>query len=408
MSRAARPAAGARGRTRLRPGVGAARRRRLPVARPRRRDVRPGDVRCRAPRRGRPRTGAAGRTASRWPRSAPRSPRRSRRDRNALSLGPAHRPDRRAGGARRVCASPAPCLAAAAFVSSFAALFALLFLAGGLGASVNSASGRAVMHWFDAASEGLPSASGRPRCRSAAPPSPSGCRRSGRRPIRSRPCSRSRSASPSAVSSVSPCFGRDRTPTPEARRPRRATPLRDRGMWVLSIGSALLVAPQACLIGFLVLFLHDHRGVATESAALVLAAVNLLGIGTRIGAGRWSDLAGSRLGPLRRIALASAVLVACCALPRLGAAGRPRAGARPDGLRDDQLERALVRRRRRGGGTRAERQRDRPPADRTGRLRRRAAGRLRRVASPSRVDGEVHPGRRSSRSQVAVLASLPG
>ena len=103
-------------------------------------------------------------------------------------------------------------------------------------------------------------------------------------------------------------------PTPEARRPRRATPLRDRGMWVLSIGSALLVAPQACLIGFLVLFLHDHRGVATESAALVLAAVNLLGIGTRIGAGRWSDLVGSRLGPLRRIALASAVLVACCAL----------------------------------------------------------------------------------------------
>ncbi|HET7045103.1 MAG TPA: hypothetical protein VFI37_09660, partial [Gaiellaceae bacterium] len=34
----------------------------------------------------------------------------------------------------------------------------------------------------------------------------------------------------------------------------------------------------------------------------------VLGIGARVGAGRWSDLAGSRIGPLRRIALGSAAL----------------------------------------------------------------------------------------------------
>jgi hypothetical protein len=41
----------------------------------------------------------------------------------------------------------------------------------------------------------------------------------------------------------------------------------------------------------------------------VLAAVQLLGIGARIGAGRWSDVVGSRLRPLRVIALAVTVSV---------------------------------------------------------------------------------------------------
>jgi sugar phosphate permease len=42
----------------------------------------------------------------------------------------------------------AACLVGAANAGSFEALFALLVLAGAAGASVNSASGRAVMHWF--------------------------------------------------------------------------------------------------------------------------------------------------------------------------------------------------------------------------------------------------------------------
>jgi hypothetical protein len=46
----------------------------------------------------------------------------------------------------------------------------------------------------------------------------------------------------------------------------------------------------------------------------VLAVLQFLAIGGRIGAGRWSDLVASRIGPLRRIALGSAVLVACAGL----------------------------------------------------------------------------------------------
>jgi sugar phosphate permease len=86
-------------------------------------------------------------------------------------------------------------------------------------------------------------------------------------------------------------------------------PLRDPRLWRIALGSALVVAPQMCVVGFTVLFLHDHRGLSPGSAAAVLAVVQLFGIAGRIGAGRWSDVAGSRLGPLRVIALLDAALV---------------------------------------------------------------------------------------------------
>jgi hypothetical protein len=52
--------------------------------------------------------------------------------------------------------------------------------------------------------------------------------------------------------------------------------------------------------------------MSTAAAAAVLALLNIFGIATRIGAGRWSDLMQSRIRPLRRIAVGSAVLVVCC------------------------------------------------------------------------------------------------
>ena len=82
----------------------------------------------------------------------------------------------------------------------------------------------------------------------------------------------------------------------------RARTLRDRRIWRLSAGAALMLEPQVCLVGFFVVFLEDERGMTTATAAAALAVLNVLGIATRIGAGRWSDLARSRVGPLRRIA----------------------------------------------------------------------------------------------------------
>jgi sugar phosphate permease len=206
------------------------------------------------------------------------------------------------------------CVAAAAFTGSFVALAALLLLAGALGAGVNAASGRAVMHWFEAQQRGLALGMRQtavpiggawvalvlPQVVSGDDPRPAilvlalGCLAGGLAGL--------------IVLRESP------EADPREVPPRTTTPLRDRGMWLLSAGSALMLAPQVCLVGFLVLFLHERRGMSTAAAAAVLAAVNVLGIGTRIAAGHWSDLAGSRLAPLRRIALASAVLVGCCTL----------------------------------------------------------------------------------------------
>ena len=91
-------------------------------------------------------------------------------------------------------------------------------------------------------------------------------------------------------------------------------PLRDPRLWKISFGSALVIAPQMCVVGFTVLLLHDHRGLDEGKAAAVLAVVQLLGMAGRIGSGRWSDVVGNRLGPLRTIALLDAALVAVCAV----------------------------------------------------------------------------------------------
>jgi MFS family permease len=84
----------------------------------------------------------------------------------------------------------------------------------------------------------------------------------------------------------------------------RPHPLRDRRIWWMSVASALVLAPQMCVVGFTVLFLHRHRGLSIAEAGYVLAAVQLLGIGARISAGHFSDRRGTRLVPLRAIALA--------------------------------------------------------------------------------------------------------
>jgi sugar phosphate permease len=91
---------------------------------------------------------------------------------------------------------------------------------------------------------------------------------------------------------------------------RGSAPIRDARIWRLSLGSALLIAPQLCVVGFTVLYLHEQRGMSAGGAAAVLAVMQALAVGGRITAGRWSDVRASRLAPLRAVALAAAVFVA--------------------------------------------------------------------------------------------------
>jgi predicted MFS family arabinose efflux permease len=90
--------------------------------------------------------------------------------------------------------------------------------------------------------------------------------------------------------------------------------LHDRRLWLLSGASAAYVGAQIVSFSFLVLFLHDARGLAPRAAAAALAAVHLLALVLRVVVGRWSDVLRSRIVPLRRIGIASFATLAAAAL----------------------------------------------------------------------------------------------
>ena len=201
-------------------------------------------------------------------------------------------------------------LLAASRAHSFWPLAALLAFAGATGASVQSASGRAVMHWFEPEQRGL--ALG---VRQTAIPL-SGFAIAVVLP----PIVRAGGVGWGFATMGSACLAGaavgglvlregPRRDAP-AGVPAGPPPLRDRRIWTLSIGSALILAPQLCVAGFAVLYLHEERGVSAGAAAGVLAVMQALAIGGRIAAGRWSDVRASRIGPLRAIALAAGAGVA--------------------------------------------------------------------------------------------------
>jgi len=202
-------------------------------------------------------------------------------------------------------------LVAASMAHSFLPLLLLLVVAGLAGASVQSASGRAVMAWFPGSQRGL--ALG---IRQTAIPI-SGLAASLALP----PIARAGGTGwgfatmgiAALVATALAGVVLHDVPLPELSDGADVTPFRDSRLWRVSVGSALVVAPQMCVVGFTVLFLDDRRNLSPGSAAAVLAVVQLFGIAARIGAGRWSDVVGSRLRPLRAIALAIAALVAITA-----------------------------------------------------------------------------------------------
>ncbi|MDX6477277.1 MAG: hypothetical protein QOH95_2788 [Gaiellaceae bacterium] len=200
-------------------------------------------------------------------------------------------------------------LVAAAFAHGFWALGGLLAIAGATGASVQSASGRAVLHWFAPGQRGLALA-----IRQTAIPL-SGFAVSLALP----PIVHAGGVKWGFAAMGIACLGggvvgaivlregpRPDMPKDLALGP---APIRDRRIWQLSIGSSLLIAPQLCVAGFTVLYLHERRGMSAGGAAAVLAVMQALAVVGRISAGRWSDVRGSRLGPLRAIALTAFALV---------------------------------------------------------------------------------------------------
>jgi sugar phosphate permease len=200
-------------------------------------------------------------------------------------------------------------LAASGYAGGFWGLVVLLGLAGAAGASVNAASGRAVMQWFPASERGF--ALG---VRQTAIPL------GGLAAALVLPQLELRNAFffLAAMCTAGAIFGiaviREREGQADVLEPRGlGATLRDHRLWLLCGGSSFYLVAQLAITGFLVLFLHDERGLSAGEAAAVLAGLQVVAAALRIGGGRWSDRVGSRVGPLRIVGVWSCVTLAVAA-----------------------------------------------------------------------------------------------
>ncbi len=186
----------------------------------------------------------------------------------------------------------------------FASLAVLLALAGALGASVNAASGRAVMGWFGPEERGL--ALG---IRQTAIPIGGAVSAAALPWLASsggtRPAFLALAGGCLAGAAVGGLLLRDASAPGGAGRPpaRPAAPRPDDVAARRRLGSLPRRARSRSRA--------TSSSSSTSTAAsrrtpppAVLAGINVLGIGARIGAGRWSDRLGARIRPIRGIGLA--------------------------------------------------------------------------------------------------------
>ncbi|MFA1686929.1 MFS transporter [Achromobacter dolens] len=227
--------------------------------------------------------------------------------------------------------------AALAWMSLFAApahgvapalwLLALgLLLVGVMGGSVNGASGRAVMAWFDEGERGLAMS-----IRQTAVPLGGGlgalvlpwlASRAGfgavfgllagqcagaalltlgwlREPDRAHPATAAGSTAASHASDNTPTTSprsRAATHTPIAAA---SSPLRDARVWRAAVAIGLLCCPQFAVLTFATVFLHDFSGAGIATLTAVMVAVQLGAMVARIASGRWTDRHGNRRAYLR-------------------------------------------------------------------------------------------------------------
>ncbi|HKP17522.1 MAG TPA: MFS transporter [Gaiellaceae bacterium] len=200
-------------------------------------------------------------------------------------------------------------LSAAAYAGEFVTLLLLFFAASAFGASTNTATGRAITSWFPREGRGF--ALG---IRQTAIPIGGFTAALGLPPVVDAWGLRAALlalASFSLLAAVTAAAllaeGPIRSLEDEADLLRH--PLRDRRIWRVSLGSALLAVTQVAVAGFVVLFLESQRDFSHAEAGAVLAGMNVIAAAGRLGSGRLSDRVGSRIGLMRGVSLAAAVTV---------------------------------------------------------------------------------------------------
>ncbi|SNS33908.1 Sugar phosphate permease [Geodermatophilus pulveris] len=215
-------------------------------------------------------------------------------------------------GERRVLGAglgvAAAALAGAALAATPVATGLWLLLAGAGSASVHAASGRLVLGWFPASQRGL--AMG---IRQAGQPIGVGVAAFALPRLADGGPGTAFAALAAGCATTAVLIGvlvRDpaRPPAP-AGAPPAASPYRSPVLWRVHAASTLLVVPQFVVAALGFDFLVRAAGWSAAAAGTLLAVTSLGGAAARLGAGAWSDRAGSRVGPLRLVAAAVAAVV---------------------------------------------------------------------------------------------------
>ncbi|HNM85342.1 MAG TPA: MFS transporter [Mycobacterium sp.] len=205
---------------------------------------------------------------------------------------------------------------AAASADSLVVVAAFLFLGGMAAASSNSASARVVVGWFPPDQRGLVMG-----IRQTAQPLGVAL---GALVIPRLAQSHGVSVAllfPAAVCAVAAVvtavgvLDPPRPPRAEAHPDDLANPYRGSStLWRIHAVSVLLVVPQSLVWTFTLVWLMSERGWQAGAAGLMVTVAQLFGAAGRIAAGRWSDVVGSRLHPVRWIAAVAAASMGLLAL----------------------------------------------------------------------------------------------
>lgn len=190
-------------------------------------------------------------------------------------------------------------------VHGTAALATALFLAGAFGSSTASASGRVVVGWFPAHQRGL--AMG---IRQTAQPLGVGVAAISIAVLAAKHGISTALLVPaiaSVVALVAVLLVIIDPPRPERTVAASPNPYRNDYMWRIHGVSVLLVIPQFAVWTFGLVYLVDERGWSAGAAGGLIAASQIPGALGRIGVGWLSDRVGSRMAPLRWVAVAAGI-----------------------------------------------------------------------------------------------------
>lgn len=222
-------------------------------------------------------------------------------------------------------------LVPAAFSTGPGALAALLGLAGAAGAATNVASGRVVLGWFPEERRGV--AMGWRQCSQ-----PLGVAVAGVvTPVAVHVGGvRGALLAMAAICLVMTlCAGFLIVDPPRHATTSRSTdtpggsPYGNPALWRVHAASMLLVVPQFATAAFALTYLVAERNWPAATASGLITVAQFAGAGGRLLCGRWSDRVGSRVRPMRQLALVNAAAMVCLAAAvhvqatRMGGAAAP-------------------------------------------------------------------------------------